>query len=142
MRHSNGALITSAAGGAALGAIAIVASALLAVWLTGFLSLFTRNRGLLQLLLAIPVATAAAGFGLGWLGVLSRAQMLWALVPVAILILAGAGAYAGDIRAWPWAAVVGACVLVPWVLGLVAGTAARRGGPKARGPETPRPAPP
>lgn len=128
MSYPHRVLIASTVGGAALGAASIVASALLAIGVTGFLPVFAENRGLLQLLIAIPVAAAVAGFVLASLRVLSPAQMIWALVPVEVLILVGAGAFAGDLRAWPWVVAVSACAFVPWLLG---GSLARRGGPEA-----------
>lgn len=68
------AMITPTGGGAALGSVAMVASALLAVWLTGYVRAFADDRGLLQLPLAIPIAEAITGCGLAYWHVLSRAR--------------------------------------------------------------------
>jgi len=122
------AMITPTGGGAALGSVAMVASALLAVWLTGYVRAFADDRGLLQLPLAIPIAEAITGCGLAYWHVLSRAQMLWALAPVEVLVLGGAGALATNFGAWPWVLAVSACVFIPWLLGMFVGSAARRHG--------------
>lgn len=112
--------------GAGLGALAMVLAVLGAVWVTGYVEAFSANRGLLQLLVAIPLASLLAAGALAFCGVLTRPQMLWAMLPVAGLIALGIGALGPGYRAWPWLLALGVAVFVPWIAGLSIGTAWRR----------------
>lgn len=107
--------------GASLGAVAIVGSTLAAVWLSGHFEAFAQDRGLLQLFVAIPLASLLAAALLAFLGLLTPGQMLWAMVPVEGLILLGVGVLGPGLGGWPWALVISGVVFVPWVVGLAIG---------------------
>jgi len=119
-------LIASTVGGAAFGCAAMVISALLAIWMTGYVRAFADNRGFLQLVLAVPVASATTAACLAYFRGLSPRQMLWSLLPFEVLILVGAGGLEIEYRAWPWVVAASGAVGVPWLLGLLAGSAGRR----------------
>jgi len=97
----------------------MVVSAVGAIWLSGHIQAFSANRGLLQFLVAIPAGSLAVSGALAFSGTLRPAQMLWAMVPVLGIILAGVGAFGPGYRAWPWAAAISAVVFIPWVAGLL-----------------------
>ena len=119
------AMTRSTPAGAALVALCIVMSALTAIWISGFVRIFAENRGLLQLLVAIPTASLATASALSFRGTFTPAQMLWGMVPVEVLILLGAGVLVPDVRVWPWVLAVSAVVFIPWIAGVRAGLAMR-----------------
>jgi hypothetical protein len=106
-----------------LAAVAIVAVALAAIWVSGHFEAFARDRGLLQLLVAIPLASLGTAAGLAWFRLLTTRQMLWAMLPVEMLILLGAGILGLDYRAWPWALALSGFLFIPWVAGFLIGSA-------------------
>lgn len=117
--------VRSTPAGAALGAAAIVAAASAAIVVSGRIPAFSANRGLLQLVVAIPLALLATAAALAYVRVLTRAQMLWAMLPVAALVLLGAGAFELGYRAWGWVLALDAVMFVPWVAGMMVGSALR-----------------
>lgn len=121
--------------GATVAALAIVASGLSAIWVTGWFRIFAENRGFLQLVVAIPVALLVVGGCLSYLRLLTRAQMLWGMLPVVGLILWGIGALGPGYAAWPWVLPISAAVLAPWAIGVLVGSALGRNGPAFRAPK-------
>ena len=67
----------------------------------------------------------AAGIAIAIARALDRAQMLWAMLPVALLILIVAGAFGIGYKAWGWVLALDALVFGPWVVGLLIGLAVR-----------------
>lgn len=110
----------------ALGAIVLVAAALAAVWATGHYEPFARDRGRLQLLVAIPVVSLLAGAALAYSRVITPREMWWAILPVAGLIVLGSGVLGPGPGAWPWALGLGVVLFVPWVTGGAIGWVVRR----------------
>ena len=105
-----------------LGAVAMIAAALAAVWVSGLIEAFGRDRGLLQFVVAIPAASLLTAGALAYSGVLDRAQMLGAMAPVAILIILGVGALGPGWAAWPWALGIGGALFLPWTAGALIGS--------------------
>jgi len=114
--------LRSTVAGSALGAVAMVFAAAAAIWSSGHFEAFARDRGMLQLVVAIPLATLATAWALAYFRMLSARQMLWAMLPVAGLILAGAGALGLDYRALPWTLGLSSFLFVPWMVGLFVGS--------------------
>lgn len=114
--------------GAILGAIALVGAIAFAITVTGYIDAFSRDRGFLQLVLAIPVAALVTSAGTASVGLLRPGQLLWAMVPLEALILGGVGVFGGGFVAWYWAAVANVVVFVPWLLGIAIGSVVRRPG--------------
>jgi hypothetical protein len=104
----------------------MVVASLAAVWVSGHFRIFAENRGLLQLLVAIPLASLVTAGCLAFWRALTVAQLLWAMVPVEVLVLLGIVAVGPGYRAWPWALAVSAVVFVPWVAGAWIGSALSR----------------
>lgn len=109
--------------GAALGAVLLIVSVGAALWVSGRFEIFQQDRGLLQLLVAIPLASLAVGGSAAFLRLLTVPQMLWAAAPVEALILVGSAVLGPGYRAWPWALVISAVVVVPWMAGILVGAA-------------------
>lgn len=109
-----------------LGAVAMIAAVLVAIWLSGHFEAFGRDRGLLQFVVAIPAASLFTAGGLAYFRVLTSAQMLRAMLPVAVLILFGVGALGPGWAAWPWVLAIGGVMFLPWIVGLVVGSSLRR----------------
>lgn len=113
--------------GGALGGLAcIVVAVALALWVSGHVEAFSRNRGMLQLFVAIPASCLVASALLAGFGILSPAQMVWTLAPVSAAVVLGVGALGPGFAAWPWMVGIGVPVLVPWLVGLSFGSLARR----------------
>jgi hypothetical protein len=113
----------------------MVASALVAVWLSGHFRWFAQDRGMLQFLLAIPLGSLTAAALLAAYRMLTPTQMLWAMVPVGGVVFLGVGALGPGFRAWPWMVGIIAVLLVPWGVGLVIGSTLGRGRPATRNVE-------
>jgi hypothetical protein len=111
---------------AVLVAAAIVASVVAAVWVSGFLPVFAANRGLLQVLIVIPVASLVTGSTLGMARVVPPAQMVWGMVLVEVVILIGTGVFGAGYRAWPWVMVMSSTIVIPCVIGMLGGSAIRK----------------
>lgn len=122
----------STAVGAALGAVSLIAAVLAAIWASGHIRVFAANRGLLQLVVVVPLTSLAAATGLTYFRILTVRQLCWAVLPIAALILVGTGLFEPGFTAWPWAALVSCVLFVPWVIGGLLGTkfsATPEGGP-------------
>lgn len=111
---------------AALGTIVLVAAALAAVWATGHYEPFARDRGRLQVLVAIPFASLFAGAALAYSRVINLREMWWAILPVTLLIVLGGGVLGPGPGVWPWLLGLGAVLFVPWVTGGALGWVIRR----------------
>ena len=92
-----------------------------ALLVSGQFTAFAQNRGFLQLVIAIPLACLLASVGVAFLGVFRPAQMLWALAPVVVLILVGAGFLDVGVAALPWVMALSGFVVVPWMVGTAVG---------------------
>jgi hypothetical protein len=108
---------------AVLVAAAIVASVVAAVWVSGFLPVFAASRGLLQVLIVIPVASLVAGSTVGMARVITPKQMVWGMVLVEVIILIGTGVLGAGYRAWPWVMVMSSAIVIPGVIGMLGGSA-------------------
>lgn len=126
MRGERQTIVESELNGAILGAVALAGGVLFAIAVTGYIDAFSRDRGFLQLVLAIPVASLVIAAGASAFGLLGPSQLLWAMAPVEVLIFAGTGLFGGDFVAWYWAAVANVVLFVPWLAGVGAGTMIRR----------------
>jgi len=115
----------SAVAGALVGALLLLLAVLIAIETSVRLPAFARDRGLLQLAVAIPAACfIMAGF-LSCLRLLSTPQMMWAMLPVEVAILAVA-AFGFEPRILPWTLAISAALFPPWVAGALAGAWIRR----------------
>lgn len=125
LRPRQGLVVRSLPAGAFLGALAILASAAVALWLTGYIEAFSRNRGFLQLVLGIPVSGLLTAAALSYFGALAPRQLILAILPVEVLILGAAEAFGGNLAAWYWAGVANLALFLPWTAGIVLGVAIR-----------------
>jgi hypothetical protein len=107
-------------------AAAILASVVAAVWVSGFLPVFAANRGLLQVLIVIPVASLVTGGVLGMARVVTPAQLVWGMVLVEVVILIGTGVLGAGYRAWPWVIAMSSAIVIPGVIGMLSGSAIRK----------------
>ena len=112
--------IRSLPAGAALGALCLAGSALAAIWLSGYSETFSGDRGRLQLLVAIPLASLLTAGLLTVTRVLTLRQAAWAMLPVGALLL-GASLLEVGYLVWQWALVIGAALFVPWSMGALTG---------------------
>jgi hypothetical protein len=119
-------MIRSTVAGAALGALVMVVAVLGAVWATGYLPAFARDRGFLQLVLAIPLACLATAAALTYFRVLSVPQLFWAMLPVEGLILLVSGVMGLELEVLPWTLPISAAVFVPWIGGALIGRSVGR----------------
>lgn len=126
-------------GPARVGAAAAIltAAAALALWWSGFIPAFGRNRGLLQVTVAIPVTCALAGFWARAWTRLDTPALALAPVPLGVLTIAVGIAMDVEIAALPALLALAGTAAVPWWAGVTAGAWWSRR--RAREPEPPDP---
>ncbi len=103
--------------GAALGAVFLIAAVLAGLWASGHIPVFAANRGLLQLVVVVPLVSLVTASGLTYLRILTLRQVCWTVLPVEALILLGTGLFEPGFTAWPWAVVVSGVLFIPWIIG-------------------------
>jgi hypothetical protein len=119
--------------GGALGGLSCIGAAIaFALWATGHVETFTRNRGMLQLLVAIPASCLLTSALLAGFGILSPAQLYWTLAPVVAAVVLGVWIFGSGFADWSWMVGLGLPVLVPWLLGVWLGSLVRRAREKGR----------
>ena len=116
--------------GPLVGAVALVGTVALALSVSGRFPLFAQNRGLLQLVVAIPAACFVVAAALTHLGVLRVSDVAWSLVPAAALLLVLGYVMLLEAATLPALLLAGGAAGIPWLAG--AWAAATLGKRKAR----------
>ena len=93
-----------------------------ALWWSGFIPAFGRNRGLLQVTVAIPGTCVLAGFGAHRWTELGTRVLAMAPVPLLVVTLAVGLAFDVETAALPALAALAGTAGVPWLAGVAAGS--------------------
>ena len=113
--------------GAAISACIIIGTIAVAYFVSGAFPAFAGNRGFLQLVVAIPLACLISALAVAFLGILNQSQLMWALAPVLVFIGAGALMMDAGVASLPWVFALSGFIVVPWMVGVAAGTLLRGG---------------
>ena len=104
----------------------MVTSTFIALWLSSYFHIFTENRGQLQFVVVIPLTSLVTAGILTYYRMITSTHMLWAMLPVAGLIILAIGELGPGYAAWPWMFATGGIMFIPWVIGSIVGSGLRQ----------------